>query len=209
MKISYFSVKAISIAFLAVFTFVGLSQHSQAADVEGRVVLNGQEVFLYDDGTWKYANVKSVRGKKCFSSAIIDGVGVCYKKSMIDAGSGDDWELLLSNKRSSFYAGWIAEGIPVESEALGDLIISNAGAAAEGGEDGVAVRSREATQVGGRPFMVMEYFANVDGIPVTYLNYYSPIDDKGSLQIVFFVGGSDIKPQQKKIDEFLAGMTFE
>ncbi len=193
--------------------FFAHAQHGIAADVTGRAVFRGQEIILYADGTWEYAQAPegvATIGEKCFSSQIIDALRICYDgRKYTPNDLGGDWEFVVANKRGTFFGGWIVEGTAIPAKTLSNIIIENVASAATGGRDGVAVRRNELAEVSGNSLRVLEYFAEIEGIPVTYLNYHGPLEGKGTIQILFFATGDNLDPFRDDIAELLAGIRIE
>lgn len=187
---------------------LGSVQQSLAADVEGRVVLRGKEIILYDDGTWSYdaeaVKVAAKIGVECFRSQIIDTLKMCYDGAKYQPAGIDGWEFSISNKKSTFYAGWIAEGTAIQLDALGKIVIEKAASATTGGRDGMAVRRNEPIEILGLQMRVLEFYADIRGVPVTFLNYHGPIEGRGTVQLLFFTTGDSLEPYREEIAELLA-----
>jgi hypothetical protein len=201
--------RAVSIG--AAIAMAALPASAAAQQELGRAVFKGKEIILLDDSTWSYArggSADEADGKTCFSSAVITGLSMCHDTAVKATKMDGDFEYAVSTRRGDFYGGIIAEGLPIDTDVLGKVIVQNAGAAA-GGEDHVAVRSHQDVTVAGQPFRVIEYFVEIEKMPIIYRNYYAKIDDRGSLQIVFFTVGTDIAKFASVEKSILDGITIK
>lgn len=195
-----------------VILILGSALQSFAADIAGRTVFHGKEIILYDDGTWTYdaeAAEAAAIGAKCFNSQIIGTLRICYDGTKYKPGGVDGWEFSIKNGRSTFFAGWVAEGAVVPLDSLGEIILETAASAATGGRDGIAIRRNEPIEILGFKMRALEFYAEIKGIPVTFLNYHGPIEERGTVQLVFFTTSDSLEPFRDEIAALLAGTQID
>lgn len=175
----------------------------------GRVDLNGSEIILYDDNTWEYSGDQVEAPDNCTTvSSQVLPVSVCLDP--------DQWALANLNgaeehgfrhKVEDMYVLLITEKDVIERATLKKALLTNAQSAA--GLNKVDTLEDGAASVDGYPFGRIVYRTVVDGIDVTYENYYTSFEGKGSLQIVAFAGSERFEDVRSIIAEVIAGVSID
>ena len=193
--------------FLVGATFLAALAAQAMAGELARVEVNGRVVILNDDNSWEYAGDAVGRPANCteIKSTVVP-VAVCLDP--------DKWTLANLNgaeehgfrhKEMDLYFLIITEKTVIEKPALKKAAITNAQSAA--GLNKVNILQDDAASVGGYPFGHIVYNTIVDGIDITYANYYTSFPDTGSLQLVIFTGAKQFDEAAPVISEVMAGMS--
>ncbi|MEZ5792047.1 MAG: hypothetical protein R3D34_15145 [Nitratireductor sp.] len=188
-------------------TFLTALAGQALAGEVARVEVNGRMVILNDDNSWEFASdTGATRPSNCteIKSTVVP-VSVCLDP--------DKWTLANLNgaeehgfrhKEHDLYFLMITEKTVIEKPALKKAAITNAQSAA--GLNKVNILKDDSASVGGYPFGHIIYNTLVDGIDITYDNYYTSFPDQGSLQLVIFTGAKEFDAAAPVISEVIAGM---
>ncbi len=154
---------------------------------KGRVQLNGREVILFDDNTWKFSSdAVSSANKDCvlIKSTTLP-VNICLDETVWKNGdSNDAAELSFVTKDEALFLLVITETDEVQLDAFEKAIVVNAQSAA--GKKPVEVKSKERLDAHGLEWGRMVYDADIEDIKIRYENYFTTIKGKGSVQFVFY-----------------------
>lgn len=157
------------------------------AGEQGRVQLNGREVILFDDNTWKFSSdAVSAPNKDCvlIKSTTLP-VNICLDDTIWKNGdSNDAAELSFVTKDDTLFLLVITETDEVQLDAFEKAIVANAQSAA--GKKPVEVKSKERLDAHGLEWGRMVYDADIEDLKIRYENYFTTIKDKGSVQFVFY-----------------------
>lgn len=190
--------------FITAFLLATSISVSAFAGEIGRVDVNGKEVILMDDNTWKYSGV------------VVDDVTAC---SVIKAKtfpislclSGDTWTKANVNELAeiqfklfddSLFGIVIANKTVKSNKALRKHILANAKSIAAGGS--VNIVTENSSVVGGNKLNKIQYQLMLGELDVTYINYYSGIKGKGSVQMIFFMETAFVNEKLPDIAQVLA-----
>ena len=94
-----------------------------------------------------------------------------------------------------------------KNTALKNAAISNAQAAS--GLTKVKVLKDNPATIDEHSFGEVVYRTKVDGIDITYANFYSNFDDVGSIQLIFFAGSGQFDDLRSAIDQAVSRVTIE
>jgi hypothetical protein len=180
------------------------------------VTSTGEEVLLYNDGTWKYVNKKSTEDAEIKTNSIkfskdkeatflvksnITNVGIylnpknwSFKKAK-DAG---EYEFQLKEKEG--YALLLAERIEIPLESLKSIALTNAQKAAPDAE----IVKEEYRMVNGIKVLCLQMDGTIQGIRFSYFGYYYS-SDKGTVQLLTYTSKSLFKDYQADLETFLNG----
>ncbi len=187
-----------------------LMPQTMAAEI-GRAQLNGREIILSHDKTWKYAtgsngaNVSSSNDDCVRIKSKTLPVSICLNEDIwkLDRAVGDA-EFIFSTKDGNLYLMMVTETIEIPLKALERAIITNAQRAA--GLKLIEVAVKERLDAVGLKWGRMVYTASIEGLIITYENRFTTIKGKGSVQFVFFstpdkykAAGSEIQKATKQI----------
>ena len=183
------------------------------------VTESGEEVFLYDNGTWKYANEKDdaeaeiklndkpytkdknstfvVKSKKVNIGIWIDPKDWSFTKT----SSNEHAEFQFQKKGEDLYAMLIAEKMEISLEALKNIAVQNAKAAAPD----IKVVSEEYRNVNGIKVLMIQMAGTVQGMKLVYCGYYYS-NDSGTIQLLTYTGENLLKNYHNDIETFLNGL---
>jgi hypothetical protein len=180
----------------------------------------GEQVILYDDGTWKPLNktsnsseiqmndkefVKSPDATFQVKSAKINaGVFINPKKwDFKKAEQNKDAEYQFQLKNKDAYGMLIVERIGVPLETLKNVAIENGRKAAPD----VEVIKQEYRNVNGMKMLYMQMNGTMKGIKFTYVGYYYSSDDM-SIQFVAYTSQNLLKEYRADIEQLLNGLVI-
>ncbi len=158
------------------------------AGEKGRVELDGREIILFDDNTWRFAGetAKSSDDDDCvvIKSKSLP-VSVCLDEAVWKLGNANNAaEFTFSTKDESLFLMVITEKAEIPLKAFEKAIVTNAQNAA--GLKPVEVAKNERIDAFGIEWGRMVYNADIDGLIIKYENFFTTIKDKGSVQFVFY-----------------------
>ncbi len=179
----------------------------------------GEEVILYDDGTWEYLNKSQdesskisinnreftklknatflLKSKKNNIGLWIDPKKWKFKKAV----SNEAAEYELSLKGKDLYGMIITERIEIPMESLVKIAIQNAQNVAPD----IQVVNKEYRMVNGNKVIQIQMKGTMQGIKVVYYGYYFS-NSKGSTQIVTYTSQGLFKSLLNEIEDFLNGL---
>lgn len=170
----------------------------------GRMDVNGKEVILMDDKTWKYSGVLADVNTACsVIKAKSFPISFCL--------SGDTWTKANVNEQAeiqfklfddSLFGIVIANKAVKPNKAFRTKILANAKSIAAGGA--VNIVEESSSVVGGNKLNKIRYQLMLGELDVTYFNYYAGIKDKGSVQIIFFMETASVNEKMPHIKQVLA-----
>lgn len=183
------------------------------------VTETGEEVILYDNGTWKYANDSTKQNdsistnknifKKNPEAAFLlkstrtnIGVWLNSKKwSFKKSSSNEAAEYEFQLKSKDLYAEIITEKIGIPLESLKNAAFQNAKEAAPD----MKIISQEFRTVNGKKMLMMQMTGTVMGIKFTYFGYYfsSP---KGTVQFLTYTSENLFTELMADAEELLNGL---
>jgi hypothetical protein len=183
------------------------------------VTENGEEVTLYDDGTWKYINAdyedkdEISTNPKSFSKSqnstfllksnkVNLGFWLNPKKwSFKKASSNEAAEYELSFKNGDIYGMLIAEGFEVPLETLKTIALTNGREAAPD----IYLAKQEYRNVNGLKVLFLQMNGTTQGIKFTYYGYYFS-NSNGTVQFVTYVSQNHSVEFLKECEELLNGL---
>lgn len=183
------------------------------------VTENGDEVFLYNDGTWQYADGQELGGKdeiptnsKPFTkpssstfllkSKILD-VGVWLNPrdwSFTKATGNEAAEYEFELKDGDLYGMIITERISMPLPTLKRFAIENAREVAPD----LRVVEEEYRTVNGVEVLYLQMNGTMDGVKFSYVGYYYS-NDQGSVQMLTFTSQNLLGEYRGKCEELLNG----
>jgi hypothetical protein len=186
------------------------------------VTETGEQVILYDNGTWKYESdstadpsdtttvrmnpkkfVKSQSASFLVKSnkAVPIGFWVNPKKWLFERGSGTDREYNLQLKGEDLYAMLITERIIIPMETLKKAAIQNALQATPDAQ----VLYEDYRMVNGLKVLCMQLKGTVQGIKFMYLGYYYS-DGHGTVQFTAWTSENLWNSYRESATELLNGL---
>jgi hypothetical protein len=179
--------------------------------------MEGKDVILHPDGTWQYAEeagtpAQPVSGPPRFfkpksATHLLKGKHVKYglwydrNKWVVDQDIDNvSAEFELTHVGGDRYAVIIPERIQIPLETLKIAAIANAKKAAPD----TRVFFEEKRIVNGRKILCLKLDATIQGIPVSYINYYYS-GKAGAVQIMAYTGQNLLAEYQSDLMDLLNG----
>ena len=197
--------------FFSIGAIVGVAQTSA-------VTSNGDEVILYNDGTWKFINKPDSSTNKADTSKTVflknneatfllksnvTNVGIYLnpkKWSFSKSGANASAEYSLQLKGEDAYGMLIAEKIEIPLESLKNLAFENAKNAAPD----IKIIKEEYRIVNGTTVLCLQMNGTTQGIKFSYFGYYFSFA-KGSIQLVTYTSQNLLKDYKPALEELLNG----
>lgn len=179
----------------------------------------GDEVLLYDDGTWKYTNEQVAEeteikvNDKNFTKD--DKSSFVVKSSKVDIGiwinpkdwnfsknsSNEDAEFQFQKKGEDLYGMLIAEKLQIPIATLRDVALQNAKKVSTD----MMVVQEEYRNVNGIKVLMMQMAGTIQGMRISYLGYYYS-NESGTIQLLTYTGESLFNNYRRDIEIFLNGL---
>ncbi len=179
----------------------------------------GSEVFLYGDGTWKYAGDSPTIAAEVplndqpftkpnnatflvKSTKVGLGIWIDPKAWSFERGADEDaYEFQFERKGSDLYAMLIAEKTHIPLETLRTIAVDNAREAAPD----VQVVKEEYRYVNGLKVLMIQMNGTIQGIKFTYFGYYYS-NNNGTIQFLTYTGENLFEDYLNEIILFLNGL---
>ena len=183
------------------------------------VTESGEEVFLYDNGTWKYANQTDdaeaeiklndkpftkdknstfvVKSKKANIGIWINPKNWSFTKD----SSNEHAEFQFQKKGEDLYAMLISEKMEISLESLKNIALQNARSVS----NDIKVVSEEYRNVNGIKVLMMQMAGTVQGMKIVYFGYYYS-NDSGTIQLLTYTGENLLKNYHNDMETFLNGL---
>lgn len=184
------------------------------------VTENGDEVILYDDGTWKYAKksdeakneipVNPAEFKKSPSATfqvkskrIPIGIWLDTKKWSFSKPESeeDDSEFEFEMRGKDLYGMMITESMEVPLQSLRKIALQNAKEAAPD----IEIIKEEYRTVNNNKVLHLQMNGTIEGIPFTYYGYYFS-SAAGTVQLITYTSQNLFKTLAKEAEELLNGL---
>jgi hypothetical protein len=214
MLYTYNNLKLIkSIVLLLCFLFTTNIYSQKRAVTE-----NGEEVFLYDDGSWKYKNEKDIKEVETFvntkkfkkddnstfllkSNKLNVGFWLNPKKwSFKKAESNTEAEYEFQLKDGDLYGMALTEKVEIPLETLKYIALENGRSAAPD----LKIMHEEYRTVNGTKVLMMQMNGTMQGIKFSYYGYYFS-SEKGTAQFITYTSQNLLKEYTKDCEELLNG----
>lgn len=193
--------------FLAATLAATLVTGAALAAEMGRVKIDGRTIIIHDNNTWTYsAEEAAAVPSNCTTMASeIVPVSICLDPDEWTRTelSGDN-EYELKRKGIEHYMIMITEKAELQPTALKEAILENAQNAA--GLAKVETIAETSVVADGQTFEKIVYRTDVDGLDITYTNYYTMFPGSGSMQIVFFALTDDNVNYEPFIEQVAASI---
>ena len=188
---------------------------------EKAVTSTGEEVILFDDGTWKYMNVdlptvdeiktnprNFTKAKESSfllkSKKTKNGFWINPKKWDFRKGADNpDAEYELQLKEGDLYGMIITEKVEIPLEALKNIALTNAKSVAPD----VRVIKEEYRNVNGIKVLCMQLNGTTQGIKFSYFGYYYS-DESGTVQFITYTAQSLIEEYKDTAESLLNGIVL-
>ncbi len=185
------------------------------------VTENGEEVILYEDGTWKYKDTKSswttsldtvIRTKPAKSAFLVKGSRFPYgvwvnakewKFKKTETGNESPSELSFQLIGEEAHALIIAERLHFSLNELREIAVANATKAAPD----IQVVHEDIRKINGVTVRCLQMNGTVRGLKITYLGYYYSTE-KGTVQFITFTGQNLFKEYKQRMEALLDGFVI-
>ena len=183
------------------------------------VTETGDEVILFEDGTWKYAdtskknNIAITTNSKTFtksnnatfllkSTKANFGVWLDTKKWQFNKGeNNEDAEYELSFKGKDLYAMMIIEKVEIPLESLANIAFDNAKKVSTD----IKLIKKEYRMVNNKKMLFMQMNGTMQGVKFSYYGYYYS-QENGSIQFVTYTSQNLIAQYANDAEELLNGL---
>ncbi len=204
-----------------IISLLALSLSSPAFPQVNAITDTGDEVVLYDDGTWRYKGddsmerepipVNETKFEKDKSSTFLVksnkiGVGLHINPKTWSFRKGTEneaFEYQFQKKGEDLYAMMITEKLDIPVENLQQIAIRNAQAAAPD----LKVIKEEYRNVNGIRVLMMQMTGTIQGMKFTYFGYYYS-SEGGAVQLLTYTGTSLFDDFVEDIELFLNGFVL-
>ncbi len=170
-----------------------LTSAVHAAEVVGYGDVDGQNVELLSDGTWRVVSADEVGSNTCPKGVLAESavlpVTLCFDQAIWqEAPTADSFEKRYKAESGRLWAGIITERIPVGLALMRDGILANAN-----NTDAEARNIKDLDPVVLTPELRLDavsYVLDVKDTEFWVTVYYGTIQGEGSLQIIFWTVSS-------------------
>ncbi|KAB2869110.1 MAG: hypothetical protein F9K37_08835 [Bacteroidales bacterium] len=194
-----------------------VSAHLLNAQVKA-ITETGEEVFLYDDGTWKYVDnnstlnseipvndTKFIKDKNSSflvkSKKLNFGIWINPKEWSFTKGTDSDaFEFQFVLKGEDLYAMLITEKMQIPLESLKGIALENAKNVAPD----TKIIKEEYRTVNGIQLLMMQMTGTIQGMRFVYYGYYYS-NQNGTVQLLAYTGENLLKNYVDEIELFLNG----
>lgn len=185
------------------------------------VTETGEEVILYTDGTWKYANdsvaekanlstnptvfKKNVNSTFLLKSTKLNvGIWINTKKwSFKKATDNEAAEYEFQLKGKDLYGMIITENTEIPMESFRTVAVENAKDAAPD----IKVVKEEYRMVNGKKILFMQLNGTIQGIKFTYYGYYFS-SEKGAVQLLTYTAQNLLTSYAEEMEDLLNGFVI-
>ncbi len=179
----------------------------------------GNEVYLYDDGTWRYVvdslnfeteiPINEIEFFKDDSQSFLvkssitnTGIYIDPKKwTFRKATSNEDQEYNFELKNEDLYALMISERLEIPLENLKVIALENAKAASSD----IRITKEEYRKVNGLDILMLKLEGTISGLEIAYFGYYFS-NSNGTTQLITYTGSGFFDIYEKDIEGFLNGL---
>ncbi len=203
---------------LILISIILLSSQLAIAQINA-ITETGDEVMLYQDGTWKYIDDSitddsdiPVNDREFFkdksstflvkSKKLNIGLWINPKTWSFNKGTESDaFEFQFQKKGEDLYAMLISEKLQIPLETLKEIAIENARSVAPD----IKVIKQEYRYVNGIKVLLMQMSGTIQGMSVTYYGYYFS-NSNGTIQLLTYTGEKLFNNYLNDIELFLNGL---
>lgn len=179
----------------------------------------GEEVLLYDDGTWKFADESMaeapeipvnpqpmaraeastflVKSKRLQMGVYLDPKTWSFKA----AENNPEAEFEFQMRGEDLYAMFISEGVSIPLTTLRNIALENGKMVAPD----LRIDREEYRTVNGLQVLMLQMSGTMQGIEFTYLGYYYS-NDAGTVQLVCYTAQNLIDAYRKDAEALLNGL---
>ena len=183
------------------------------------VTETGDEVILYEAGTWKYLNdsiienaeipvnekefLKSKKSTFLVKSKKLNvGIWINPKNWSFTKGTENDaFEYQFRKKGDDLYAMLISEKMQIPIETLKGVAVENAKSAAPD----IKIIKEEYRNVNGIKVLMLQMSGTLQGLRFTYYGYYYS-NSNGTIQLITYTAENLFPNYLEDIEEFLNGL---
>lgn len=185
------------------------------------VTETGEQVVLYDDGTWEYVDKpgeeetqeiklnpgKFVKGEESDFQIKSENLNVGFWinpdkwEFTKETKNNPDAEYELSYKEGDLYSFIITEGIEIPLANLKDIAVNNA----KKGASGVSVEKQEYRMVNGIKVLCLKMSLTFQGIDAIYYSYYYS-NENGTVQFVTATSSKKFDEYKEECEKLLNGL---
>lgn len=201
--------------FTSLFIIIVISAFSQI----NAITDTGEEVLLFDNGTWRYVHDITTESKEIEvnnkefvksqnatflvkSSRLKSGIWIDPKLWQFEkSADNEDAEFTFQRKGEDLYAMLISEKIEVPIENLKDIALQNASDAAPD----IQLVREEYRYVNGQKVLLLQMSGTLSGIKFIYFGYYFS-DENGTIQFITYTSLNLFKTYSDEMEDLLNGL---
>jgi hypothetical protein len=198
----------------AIAVLLALALASPLAAQERVTTASGRVVLLYPDGTWKYAPTATAppsgkgHNRPAEATARVDfarGRGSLFydPTKWQETKAKEPGRINLVHTEGDAYAIIIAERLQMSIDALRDLALNNAKAAAPDAQ----IVSQETRRVNGHDVMALQITGSMQGIGFVYFGYYY-VGSEGTFQLLTYTAKNLFDEYKPQFERLLDGFTL-
>jgi hypothetical protein len=207
----------------AIIALLLAAQLSSTAQIKA-LTSSGDEVLLYEDGTWKYnkselttesdlSNLATnpiafntskgssfeVKSKKVNASVFLNPKKWTFNASGENEASEFDFDL----RNGDVYAMMINEKTEIPLPLLKEIAIKNAREVASD----LVLAEEEFRMVNNKKFLCLQMNGTIKGLKFSYFSYYYS-SSKGTIQFITYTSRALFNENRKEMEELLNGLTI-
>lgn len=197
-----------------IILFLGIYSQAQISGLTE----SGDEIILYDDGTWTYANDSLLDSKEILlndkefikdknssflikSSVLNIGIWINPKKwSFTKAKDNEDAEFEFNQKGEDLYGMLISEKIEIPLLSLKGIAFENARSVSPD----IKIVREEYRMVNGIKVLLLQMSGSIQGMKITYYGYYYS-NANGTIQFLTYTAQNLLSNYMNDIEELLNG----
>lgn len=197
-----------------IILFLGIYSQAQ---ING-LTESGDEIILYDDGTWTYANdslldskeillndkefIKDKKSSFLIKSSVLNiGIWINPKKwSFTKAKDNEDAEFEFNQKGEDLYGMLISEKIEIPLLSLKGIAFENARSVSPD----IKIVREEYRMVNGIKVLLLQMSGSIQGMKITYYGYYYS-NTNGTIQFLTYTAQNLLSNYMNDIEELLNG----
>lgn len=178
----------------------------------GRASVNGREIAIFEDRTWRFIDELAPPPKNCPPGEVWQSrrlsLSLCVKNgTWTSQGERYFFESLFTDPTSAAYAGIVTEATPLTTVQMKDLVLATVKDNPEISE--VKDVSYSTRSINGHELGVLDYTVVLKrGVSFRYRNFHGGIPDTGNFQMMFWASPEQFAEHEAAFEELAATVTY-
>ena len=178
----------------------------------GRAQLNGREIVIMDDKSWRFTDELPPAPKNCPPGEVWQSrrlpLSLCIKSgNWTSQGERYFFETLFTDPRSVAYAGVVTEAAPLTTPQMKDLVLATVKENPEIQE--VRDVSYATRSINGHELGVLDYVIVLKaGVTFRYRNIHGGLPNIGNFQLMFWAPPEQFGEHESAFEELAATVTY-